>query len=186
MSHPLLGNTNEVSGDFTAEIKVAAIGREGFEIGFDESTFKIDNEYYSELYRDGAICPVMKITCKNTLLSVSVDGFNRELISSDKLDKLIGVEFYLAAAKSFKFNPKKGSVNDFFMGETDIEKGYIMSIKRTRRIHLEQFFGAGEAELIRLQHKSSLDNEFEVEWGGTDVDGKILVNIKDKICALLF
>jgi hypothetical protein len=180
MSHPLLGNTNEVSGGFTAEIKVAAKGGEGFEIGFDESTFKIDNEYYSELYKDGALCPAIKITCKNTLLSVSIDGFNSEFISQDKLDKLIEVEYYLAAAKSFKFNPKKGSVNDFFMGETDIEKGYIMSRKQTKRVHLEQFFGAAEEKLIRLQHDNSLDNEFEVDWGSTDVDGKILVNIKDK------
>lgn len=185
MSHPLLGNINEVSGGVIADVLISQVndpseGKEGFRIGIDEGTFKIDNEYYYELYKEGLICPVLKVICKNTLLSISVDGFESVFVRQSELDKLIIVECYLVAAESFKFNPKKGVVNDFFLGESDIDKGYVMSTKKTTRIDLVQFFGGGQSELVRFQHVSSLSNDFEIEWGGADVDGKILVKVKDK------
>ena len=135
MSHPLLGNINEVSGGVITDVVISQIndsagGKEGFEISIDESTFKIDNEYYNELFKEGLICPALKVVCKNTLLSISVDGFEKVFIGQNELDKLIIVECYLAAAESFRFNPRKGVVNDFFLGESDIEKGYVMSTKK--------------------------------------------------------
>ena len=185
MSHPLLGNINEVSGEVITDVIISQIneyaqGKVGFEISIDESTFKIGNEYYNELFNEGLICPALKVVCKNTLLSISVNGFEKVFISQSELDKLIIIECYLAAAESFKFNPKKGTVNDFFLGESDIEKGYVMSTKKTTRIDLIQFFGGGQSELVRFQHVSSLSSEFEIDWAGADVDGKILVKVKDK------
>ncbi len=185
MSHPLLGNIEEVNGGFTAHVLIDLVVNDpakgtGYEISLDKSTFKIENEYYNELYEKGVICPVLKVVCDNTLLSMCVNGFESVFVREEKLDKLIKAECCFAAVKKFTFNPKKESVNSFFIGESTIEKGYIMSTKKTTRVNLKQGFSGGQSELVRFQHDSSLSDEFEIEWGGADVDGKILVKVKNK------
>ena len=69
MSYPRLGNILEASGDFSIEFdwkRAYKNGAEWYLITPNKDSFKIDNDYYRELFKQGSIVLYWSVFCSKT------------------------------------------------------------------------------------------------------------------------
>ena len=182
MSHPIIGNTNEVKGNFFLEFNEAKIeifeGESYYIIKPNEDTFKIENEYYQKLFDENKIILSWKIYSSKTFFQMTSINFNELKFNTNRISGSFEVSFCLCANSDFEFDPPKGSVNSFFEGKNIISKGCIISKETRFRINPNIVNRGGISSILEFRHIEHLDKEYDVRYG--DPSGRIVVNIKDK------
>lgn len=182
MSHPIIGNPNEVNGDFFLEFHDPNlhVKKENsfYIIRPNPESFVIENEYFKQLFDEKKIILSWKIYSSKTFFNVSSQNFKEVKFSTNKISGSFEISFCLCANQDFEFNPPKGAVNSFFEGKTKIDKGCIISKETKFRINPNIVNRGGISSILEFRYMDELDKEFDVRYN--DNSGRIVVYIKDK------
>ena len=181
MSYPRLGNSLEVSGDFSIEFdweRTYKNGVEWYSITPNKDSFEIENDYFLKLFNQGKIALYWSIFCSKTFYFSNHKNFDQINIPTLKIGGAFDINYYFIADKNFKFSPNDGDVNSFFMGEYKIEQGSILSIDTRKKVIKPNISDLGSSSsIVKFKLDSKLPKEFRVDF---DKDKFIWVFVKNK------
>jgi hypothetical protein len=181
MSHPILGNKSEVNGDFSIDFSWNLyIDENKGQISIKplEDTLIISNEYYKYLFDTKKIFLFWNVTDSKTFFLKSSKGFNELIFRDTKIGGLFEINCNLCSSEKFIFDPPKGSVNDFFLGKSVIEKGCILSINQKIKVPLKSVNIGGATSILKFKFDDVIKTDYEIDFQG-NTDGKILIKIKN-------
>ena len=181
MSYPRIGNTLEVNGDFAIDFDPKRIyinGKNYYSISIKKGSLVFHNEYFEKLYSREKIEIYWSVFCSKTFYYSSHYGFEKVDIPTHELGGLIEINYYIIARENFTFEGVKGSVNEFFVGKYNIEKGCVLSVDDRKKIIKPNIIDLGAASsIIKFKIEKNLENEFSVQF---ETDSHIYVIIKSK------
>ena len=182
MSHPIIGNPNEVNGDFFLRFHNPRIeiqeSKSFYIIKPDQDSFEIENTYFKKLFDENKIILSWSIYSSKTFFQISSTNFKEVKFNTERISGSFEVSFCLCANKDFVFDPPKESVNSFFEGKTNINKGCILSKEIKFTINPSIVNRGGISSILEFRYKKELDNEYSVRY--SDPSGRIVVYIKDR------
>jgi len=182
MSHPIIGNPNEVNGDFFLKFHNPKIeiqeGKSFYIIKPDQDSFEIENTYFKKLFNENKIILTWRIYSSKTFYQNSSTNFKEIRFNTKRISGSFEVSFCLCANKDFVFDPPKETVNSFFEGKTNINKGCILSKETKFTINPSIVNRGGISSILEFRYKKELDNEYSVRY--SDPSGRIVVYIKDR------
>lgn len=182
MSHAIIGNNNEVFGDFLVdfnyELKTKGKGSY-FKISPDKKSFKINNSYYKKLFDQNKIFLSWNIYDSKTFFTESKENFDSLEFDTTKIGGVFQINYNLCSKTKFIYDPPKGSVNDFFLGKIEISKGCILSLKQSIRIKPNIVNFGGSSSIIKFKLEENINENFRIDYSG-NAEGKILVIIQKK------
>ena len=118
MSHPIIGNPNEVNGDFFLRFHNPTIqiqeSKSFYIIKPDQDSFEIENTYFKKLFDENKIIISWSIYSSKTFFQISSTNFKEVKFNTERISGSFEVSFCLCANKDFVFDPPKESVNSFF------------------------------------------------------------------------
>ena len=168
MSYPRLGNALEASGDFSIEFdweRIFENGAEWYKISPNKELFKIDNNYYKQLFNKDKIALYWSVFCSKTFYFSSHKNFEQIKISATKIGGAFDINYYLIADKEFQFSPNEGEVNSFFAGVYEIKKGTILSVDNRKKVIKPNISDLGSSSsIVKFKLLKNLDKEFKVEF----------------------
>jgi hypothetical protein len=183
MSYPRIGNQLEVNGDFEISFdykeQLAGFDTTSFVVQPNQESFKINNDYYSQLFDEGKICLYWSIYCKTSFLFQEYTNFEKTEIPVSKMGEVVEINYYLIANENFEFNPPEGSVNSFFSSKVNIDKGCILSVdNRKNKINLKIIDHGVKSSILNFELDVKMTDEIKVEY--EQADKYIWVKIKNK------
>lgn len=181
MSHPILGNKNEVNGDFSIDFDWSLFIDENqsqIRIKPIEDSLVISNDYYKKLFETKKIFLSWNVADSKTFFLKSSSGFSELVFRDTKIGGLFEINCNLCSSEKFIFDPPKGSVNDFYLGKSIIEKGCILSINQKIKVPLKSINIGGASSILKFKFDNKIKTDYEIDFEG-NTDGKILIKIKD-------
>lgn len=182
MSHPIIGNENEVNGDFFLEFHPPEIelknGKSFYIIKPNIESFEIENSYFKKLFDQKKIIISWQVYSSKTFFQKSSTNFDEVRFSTEKISGPFEVSFFLCANVDFVFDPPKDSVNSFFSVKTKVDKGCILSRQTKFRITPNIVDKGGISSILEFVYKKDLDDEYVVDFYSHT--GRIVVYLRDK------
>jgi hypothetical protein len=134
MPHPVLGiGSDFTEGDFTFSCKIV-IDKSTRTYIFDDIICKISNEYVQDLYQNGFLDLVVKVSCIPTYKTWNFINPTEIKIPENELDLLVEVESFLIASRANEDYYDKTFNEDFSDVKFALEKGDIVGLTGSKKI----------------------------------------------------
>lgn len=178
--YPVLGNGDDISGEFTSQMKYSI---------YQENTiitciFKTTNEYIADLIKKETATYCVEIQCSNTFFRFLQKTCSESIeitIPSDLLKEKVDVSFYICAVSKINDYRPRGTHADFD-GETfNINCADILAIGGYASFVADKKFdplNAPISSIIQIaKSKKIKDGEIQVNY---DEDEKIIIELPEK------
>jgi len=169
--HPVLGNSDDIEGDFRVMISSRI---EGDKLHLKSESIEVSNDYFNKLLLEDKACIYFKLTCNSTLYMRQFIGKLDDVIDCSLISKKVDLEIVIIATKdigdygdsSFHEDTKLGENRGFFT----VESGSVIGDAGCVTINLDDEYRRGISGIIEFEE---LPSEYPIS---IDVeDSKILV-----------
>jgi len=124
--HPVLGNEDDISGEFNVAFEV--VRNQDRKIAFENIIVEVTNEYVKKLIDEGNAITLIKIYCSSTLTTWIYKAANRFEINEDDVVNKIEVQVFIVT-KSAITNYSDSTFNPQYGGEIfSLDKNEIIGI----------------------------------------------------------